>query len=127
MSETAFLVAVVPESEFAPLAGALHAAGVTARRVEGLADSAVCHAVRPDVILCDADWLDWREALQTAQGLEIPVVFLSVLADERMWVAMLQAGAFDLLRKPCLPKELCWAIAGAVGRVRPREQAAHAA
>ena len=42
------------------------------------------------------------------------VVLLIRLADERLWVETLDAGAFDLLEKPCRPEALCWVVSTAL-------------
>ncbi len=67
-------------------------------------------------ILCDADSLDWRRALRQLYRLGTPVIFLARNADERLWLEMLDAGAFDVLSKPYRPEELRWVISCAVSR-----------
>ncbi len=57
-------------------------------------------------VVCDADHVDWREALARLAHTNVPVVFLTSQADERLWVEMLEAGAFDLLPKPCRAADL---------------------
>lgn len=130
MSTTPCVLAVVSEpADFATLSAELQAAGVPVCRAEDLLDAILHQADSPaSVILCDTENLDWAEALELFQRLKTPnaVVFLTRMADEHLWVQMLEAGAFDLLEKPCRPQDLRWVVSNALKR-RAGQSAATAA
>lgn len=69
------------------------------------------------VVFYDTDLpVPWRVALKQLL-LRWPacrVVFVSRLADNSMWVDMLDAGAFDLLMKPFRTVEIQWILRGAL-------------
>lgn len=123
MSSPSCLLAILAEpSDFAGLSAELADLGVRtcyAGEVSGLLS---CHeeadGSNPSVILCDADRLDWIEALRELRE-AMPgtaVVFLTRLADERLWLRMLDAGAFDLLEKPYRSQDLRWVVTTALKR-----------
>ena len=90
--------------------------GLTLHRADGLLDAVLRQADSPaSGILCDADGLDWKEAVNLFRRMKAPgaVVLLTRLADERLWVETLDAGAFDLLEKPYRPEALCWVVSTA--------------
>ncbi len=69
------------------------------------------------VVLCDADpRRDWKKSLRQFRQRwpSSRVVFLSRLSDERMWIDMLEAGAYDLLLKPFRRAEISWIVRGAL-------------
>ncbi len=73
------------------------------------------------VILYDADASDpWHEALKQLlrRQPEARVIFLSRLADEHMWIQMLNCGGFDLLVKPFRPMEILSVVGSALRRPR---------
>ena len=116
------VLAVVDEpSDFASLSAHLEPLGIAVYRADGLLDAILRHAdAQASVILCDADSLDWKEAVNLFQRLKTPgaVVLLTRLADERLWVETLDAGAFDLLEKPYRPENLRWVVSTALKRRR---------
>ena len=120
MASTPCILAVVSEaSDFAALSAHLQPTGLTLHRADGLLDAALRQADSPaSVILCDADGLDWKEAVNLFRRMKTPgaVVLLTRLADERLWVETLDAGAFDLLEKPYRPEALCWVVSTALKR-----------
>ena len=120
MSSTSRVLAVVSEpSDFATLSANLEPVGITVHRADGLLDAILRQTDSPaSVILCDADCLDWKEAVNLFQRLKTPgaVVLLTRLADERFWVETLEAGAFDLLEKPYRPEDLRWVVSTALKR-----------
>ena len=65
-------------------------------------------------VICDADQVDWREALAVLRPHCAHVIFLTRNADERLWLDILQAGAFDLLAKPCRGEDLRWVVQSAL-------------
>ena len=112
-----------PESEFARLAADLAGVGIGACYAGSLQDAVERKKeYQITVVVCDADTVDWEEALAVFQQQEEPsaVVFLTRLADERLWLRMLDAGAFDLLEKPYRAQDLCWVIASALKRLPRR-------
>ncbi len=68
------------------------------------------------VLVCDADGIEWRSTLELVQSLapRIRVIFITRTADERLWLDMLDAGAYDLIPKPCKSTDLCYIIEAAV-------------
>ncbi len=74
----------------------------------------------PTILLCDADVTDWQAVLRFfhQHGVAGLVVFLTRLADERLWLEMLDAGAFDVLPKPYRPQDLRWVIETALKRAK---------
>ncbi len=62
----------------------------------------------------------WREALQSFLEAQpsARVVLLSRLADERMWMDVLESGGYDLLMKPYQETELCAAVRSALAPIR---------
>lgn len=84
----------------------------------------------PTVLSCDADTLDWKETVRRLRRSDCPkpLVFLTRLPDERLWVEMLDAGVFDLLQKPCRARNLCWVVETALKHylIIPRRPAARA-
>ena len=123
------LVVVSESSDFVAVYAHLQSVGITVRRADDLLDAILRQADSPaSVILCDADCLDWKEAVNLFQRLKTPgaVVLLTRLADERLWVETLDAGAFDLLEKPYRPENLRWVVSTAL-KHRPERMAASAA
>ncbi len=112
MSATPRVLALVPDlCDFAALAESLVAAGIQTERTESLLGACLHQVSEPaGLVLCDADAVDWREVLLVLRRLKrsSPVVFLTRLADERLWLDMLEAGAFDLVAKPYRPCDLRW-------------------
>ncbi len=123
------LVVVSGSSDCVAIYAHLQPLGITVRRADGLLDAILRQADSPSsVILCDTDCLDWKEAVNLFQRLKTPgaVVLLTRLADERLWVETLDAGAFDLLEKPYRPENLRWVVSTAL-KHRPERMAASAA
>jgi len=120
MSATPNVLAVVPEpSEFALIAAGLATSGVRTCHAADLLEAILHQYGCPaDVILCDADRIDWGQAIELFRQFRHPsrVIFLTRLADERLWLEMLDAGADDLLEKPCRPEDLRWVVDAASHR-----------
>lgn len=76
-------------------------------------------ASRVTVIVYDADTSDWRDALEKLLriGPACRVVFLSRLAGSRLWLDMLDAGAYDLVMKPFRAVEISSVVRSAFDRV----------
>jgi DNA-binding response OmpR family regulator len=57
------------------------------------------------VVICDKDLPDgsWRDILESTAALQDPpaVIVTSRLADDRLWLEVLNAGGYDVLAKPC--------------------------
>ncbi len=106
MASTSCILAVVSEpSDFATLSAHLQPTGLTLHRADGLLDAILRQADSPaSVILCDADGLDWKEAVNLFRRMKTP------------GVETLDAGAFDLLEKPYRPEALCWVVSTALKR-----------
>lgn len=85
---------------------------------------AVLHQVaKPDpyVVVYDTDSPEeWRQALQRFLTIrrQTRVVLVSRLADDQMWMDVLDNGGFDLVMKPFQPVEIRSVVRGAIdGRV----------
>lgn len=79
----------------------------TLRRCEVLGDALEqIETELPTLVLCDAVW--WHELLplleQRLQG--IPVVVFTPLADEDLWLDVMEAGGYDVLLAPFSEREL---------------------
>lgn len=69
------------------------------------------------VFLCDADASDsWAAMLERIHQVRpaARVVLLSRSADHGMWIDALCKGAYDMLPKPCLPREVRSVVLGAL-------------
>jgi DNA-binding NtrC family response regulator len=104
---------LVPEEHLNAFQKALSEEGV---KVVHAADPAAA-ATASSVILCDADskdgWSGMMPQILNRQP-KARVILMSRLADERMWVEALNAGAHDLLAKPCPQQALCAAVRSAL-------------
>lgn len=114
------VLAVVRESaEFEALSAGL--AGIEVCHASDVLDATLQHLYFPAaVIICDADYVDWRTALALFNRWrdKPEVIFLSRCADESLWMDMLRAGARDLLAKTCRPEELRRGVCSALTRRR---------
>jgi DNA-binding response OmpR family regulator len=65
---------------------------------------------RIPIVLCDDDAYPeaWREILRACKLMPAPpcVIVTSRLASDRLWMELLNEGAFDLLSKPFDPSEV---------------------
>jgi two-component system C4-dicarboxylate transport response regulator DctD len=122
MPATPYVVAVVRESsDFALLSAELAELGVGTRHAKTPSEASMPQEAPASVILCDVDGVDWVEALRLFRQNQpaAPVVFLTRLADEQLWIQMLDAGAYDLLEKPYRPQDLRWIVSSALKRAHP--------
>jgi DNA-binding NtrC family response regulator len=108
------VAAVMQEEQLNKVRGALERLGVTV-----VAATETDEAIRSsaNVVVCDADYGEgWRRNTQLILGYmpKARVILLSRLADERLWVEALAAGAFDVLPEPCEPEALCSSVSGAL-------------
>jgi DNA-binding NtrC family response regulator len=66
---------------------------------------------RSRVLLTNTRFRDgtWKDALETSQHIRPPaaLVVASRLADEKLWLGVLERGAYDLIVKPFQAAELC--------------------
>ena len=119
MSTARRVAALVPEEQVNVIREALAIVGVKVVHAADLQQAAQSSAT---VILCDADSRGgWPGVMRESVMPEIlsrqpkaRVILLSRLADEHMWVEALNAGAHDLLPKPCPQRELCSAVRSAL-------------
>lgn len=81
------------------------------------------------VVLCDEELSDgnWRDVLTRIEGLPVApaLVVASHLADEHLWVEVLNRGAYDLLLEPFRAEEVVRTVEGACGslsRAQNREK-----
>lgn len=81
---------------------------------------AVLHQVAkpdPSVVVYDTDSPEeWRQALQRFLTVrrQTRVVLVSRLADDQMWMDVLDNGGFDLVMKPFQPLEIRSVVRGAI-------------
>jgi len=81
---------------------------------------AVLHQIAtpdPYVVVYDTDSPEeWREALRRFLTVrpETRVVLVSRLADDQMWMDVLDGGGFDLIMKPFQPVEMRSIVRGAI-------------
>jgi DNA-binding NtrC family response regulator len=108
------VAALVPEEQVNAIREALAVEGV---KVVHAADPKEAAQTSATVILCDADSRrGWSGMMPEILGRQpkARVILLSRLADERMWVEALNAGAHDLLPNPCPQRNLCSAVKSAL-------------
>ena len=120
MAPTSSILAVVPEaSDFAALCADLAPLEIPVCCAHDLLDAVLHQAASPaSVILWDVDGLGWKEAVHLFQRQKTPgaAILLTRRADERLWLEVLDAGAFDLLEKPCRAEALRWVVSTALKR-----------
>jgi DNA-binding NtrC family response regulator len=126
MPVTPRVLAVAKEpSEFAGFAASLKDAGIEVNCANGFLDG-ILHQVHSaaSVIICDADFMHWRTALEAFNSVDgkPPVIFLSRGADDSLWLEMLSGGAFDLLPKNCGPGELRRVVRAALKQRNARKE-----
>jgi DNA-binding NtrC family response regulator len=105
---------MVPEDHVNVIREALADEGIKVVHAAGPKEAAQTSA---SVILCDADSRGgWTGMIPEILGRQpkARVILLSRLADEQMWVEALNAGAHDLLPKPCPKHDLCSAVRSAL-------------
>ncbi len=112
------IVAVIgfAPDDFLFLDAVLESADVRACDVPLVPGSEDEESLSASLVICDADRLDWATALRRlhTQLPQCPVVFLTRLADERIWLDMLESGAYDLLQKPYRAEDLRWVVCSAL-------------
>ncbi len=104
-------------SEFAVLSACLQDAGVELSREDDVSVAVSRHSDCPaQLVICDADDVRWEEALEAFRqlGNRPPVVVLTHTVDQRLWLDMLQAGAYDVVAKPYEPQDLHWVVRSAL-------------
>jgi len=124
------LALVRKASEFAVLRACLQDDGVELSREDDVSGGVSRHSDYPaQLVICDADDVHWEAALEAFQQLGDmpPVVFLTSTVDQRLWLDMLQAGAFDVVAKPYGPLELHWVVRSALRSSRVYASAASVA
>lgn len=115
---TTMVLALIREaSEFAVLSTCLRDAGVELSREDDVSGAVSRHSDCPaQLVICDADDVHWETALEAFQqlGNMPPVVVLTRTVDRRLWLDMLQAGAYDVVAKPYEPQDLHWVVRSAL-------------
>ena len=130
MAERAILLAVSADlNDSKALAAILE--NWTIERVPTCAEAlAALHRSKCAAILCEKDLPDgsWRDLLAKMPhvGEEPPVIVMSRVADETLWVEVLEHGGFDLLTKPLESAEVRRVMVCASGNRRPRYAVARA-
>lgn len=79
---------------------------------------------RYDALFCSSTLCtgSWEEALKQVRQFypDVPVIILSRTADEKEWMEVLDAGAFDLLGLPCSERTLLSVMEHAVDSCEAR-------
>lgn len=99
---TPCVLAVIGEaSQFAALQAELAELGVRTSHAQTPQDTDLKENRPAEVIVCDADTTDWYQALVLFHERQpgSRVIFLTRLADEQLWIQMLDAGAYDIPRE----------------------------
>jgi CheY-like chemotaxis protein len=107
------LVALTSEgADFARIVSDLQGSGVQPRHADDLLDAVLaCLHHRPDVLVMDADSVNWRQALEVLREVRsFPVIFLVRYAEPALRQQMLQAGAADVIEKSYRRLDLQWAV-----------------
>ncbi len=107
------LVALTSESaDFARIVSDLQGSGLQARHADDLLDAVLaCLHHHPDILVMDADAVDWRQSLAVLREFRAcPVIFLTRYADPLLRQTMLQAGACEVIEKSYRRHDLQWAV-----------------
>lgn len=67
----------------------------------------------PTLVLCDAAWWNHLQPLLSQRLRGIPVVVFTPLADEDLWLEVMEAGAYDMLSAPFSERELAHTVCAA--------------
>lgn len=120
MNEQNFILVVTPSpKDYSLIVESLAPDGVEVRSANCLLE-AVLHLVSgpaPSVVVYDTDTPEeWRAALKNFRRIrhESRVVLVSRLADDQMWMDVLDYGGHDLLMKPFQPMEIRTVVRGAL-------------
>ncbi len=108
------VAAMVSDEEIAGIREPLAAQGVQVLHANSLMDALAASA---PVFILDADGpYPWLALLQQVLRLRpaARVIMMSRRADDEMWIEMLSNGGYDLLPKPCHPKDVNNAVLGAL-------------
>jgi len=108
-------LAVAPsEKDCKEIQDILSAHGISVRQAVSWWEALLLN-VDADIILYDTDVRDsWQKAVVVLHHRwpDCPVVLVSRLADDRLWIEALTAGVRDVLPKPFLPLELDCVLRG---------------
>ena len=81
----------------------------------------------PELILTDLRLSDgtWEDVVRISQGASLPVnvIVISRLADIRLYMEVLQGGAFDFITPPFLTAELSHVLRSAFGNASKQREA----
>ncbi len=115
------LVVVPSEQDCCLIVDCLTKDGLVVHPTNNLLD-VVLHqvALTISVILYDTDAPEhWRHALQQLLRIQpaARVVFLSRLADDKMWMEVLESGGYDLVMKPLNATEVRSVVQSALRRI----------
>lgn len=119
-SRDSVIVVVPSDREYRLIEDWLFAEGIEALPASCLLQAVLQQVTTPaSVILYDTDAPEsWQEALEHFLYLRPTsrVVLLSRLADEEMWMQVLDCGGYDLLMKPSRAREICAVVRDALRR-----------
>ena len=112
------MVVVPSDEEYLRIEDSLAQEGIQALPATCLLQAVLQQVSAPAlVIIYDTDVREsWRLALQQFLSLQpgARVVFLSRLADDRMWMDVLDSGGYDLVMKPFQAEELLVVVRSAL-------------
>lgn len=85
---------------------------------------AILHTASVDVVITECDFpggLCWRRLLEEMKCMRTtaPLIVCSRTANEQLWTEVLNAGGFDVVRKPFDKDELRRVIAAALASSKP--------
>lgn len=67
----------------------------------------------PTLVLCDAAWWHHLQPLLSQRLHGVPVVVFTPLADEELWLEVMEQGAHDMLAAPFSERELAHTVRAA--------------
>jgi DNA-binding NtrC family response regulator len=114
------------------LLGHLEGNGISVLTASDFAEAQRILQARPPVqaVVTDEALSDgiWADVLQEVRGNDIPAetIVCTRLGDARLWIDVLEQGAYDLLVEPYGPDEVRRVIRNAVTRNRAQRQASAA-
>jgi DNA-binding response OmpR family regulator len=121
ITDQTILVALLAEEDRTSLATILARSNWKVRFVRTFRDTQKALRALPGVVISEREFSDgrcWQDLLWEMQKMDFPpaLIVADRLADERLWVEVLNLGAHDLLAKPFDVQEVLYAVSTAFQR-----------
>ena len=121
ITDQTILVALLAEEDRTSLATILARSNWKVRFVRTFRDTQKALRALPGVVISEREFSDgrcWKDLLWEMQKMDFPpaLIVADRVADERLWVEVLNLGAHDLLAKPFDVQEVLHAVSTAFHR-----------